>query len=429
MHSALLASKVQVIAKDETGRDVPFGTKTLTKEFKNKQGKKYRIAIQEPNQSRVDVGEYTVQGGMIPPNQPPTVDAGQDLKVDIGTKGILLDGTVADPDGRVVRALWTQTHGPTVTLVPDPIDFTNAKFDAPDIQSSLMFQLEAEDDAANITRDFTIVTVGDIIIIPPQPGNYPIQNIKWLYSSDEALSHDGDFPTKKRSPFDPILLFSNASGCKFHTIKNKWLIVRSADGNGRVYWEYYELDEWKAPNSKLGFVTILTASLRFNKLGGDKDHSVKDGNHGTTGYDFDGETEFGGFGFSITEIEITSKVEGRHGVYNGDSVKAEHPSGIKLKVGEIYKFFAVWAADQQKNECVLNVWMDYGDGQWTHTMKDRTWKAGSSDWNNVINSMSESAKDFAEVKKGPGFVRRHHVWDRANDFDDDIQGLKIGTTT
>lgn len=59
-------AKVKVIAKDESGKDVPFFTKTLTKEFKGKAGKKYGISIQEPNQPVLFVGDYTVQGAVIP---------------------------------------------------------------------------------------------------------------------------------------------------------------------------------------------------------------------------------------------------------------------------------------------------------------------------------------------------------------------------
>jgi len=59
-------AKVKVIAKDETGREVPFFSKTLTKEFKGKEGKKYGISIEEPNKPVQFVGDYTVQGAVIP---------------------------------------------------------------------------------------------------------------------------------------------------------------------------------------------------------------------------------------------------------------------------------------------------------------------------------------------------------------------------
>ena len=60
--------KVQVIVTDETGKEIPFYTKTLTALFKNKEGKKYKIAIEEPGKPRVDCGEYVVQGTVTPPS-------------------------------------------------------------------------------------------------------------------------------------------------------------------------------------------------------------------------------------------------------------------------------------------------------------------------------------------------------------------------
>lgn len=59
-------AKVKIIAKDETGREVPFFTKTLTKEFKDKAGKKYSISIEEPNQPVTFVGDYVVKGTVVP---------------------------------------------------------------------------------------------------------------------------------------------------------------------------------------------------------------------------------------------------------------------------------------------------------------------------------------------------------------------------
>jgi len=59
-------AKVKIIAKDEQGKEVPFFSKTLTKEFKDKAGKKYSISIEEPNQAAKVVGDYTVAGAVIP---------------------------------------------------------------------------------------------------------------------------------------------------------------------------------------------------------------------------------------------------------------------------------------------------------------------------------------------------------------------------
>ncbi len=71
-------NKVKVIATDETGKDFPFATKTLTAEFKGKAGKTYKISINEPGKATVLVGQYTVAGATPPPPPPPhTCPAGQ----------------------------------------------------------------------------------------------------------------------------------------------------------------------------------------------------------------------------------------------------------------------------------------------------------------------------------------------------------------
>lgn len=404
-----------------------------------KEGDSVELILDYNGQKQV-LTEATIHldGSTQPPvDLPPIVSAGDDLIVDSGQTGIVLDGSASDPDGRISRAEWKQTQGPTVQLVKDPNDVTIVKFDAPTLQAgqesiALLFEFEAEDDKGDVVKDACIVTVGKEIRPPPPPpiGNYPLnQQIKWLWSSDEVLSHDGVFPTKKRSPFDPVLLYSNASSVQSHTVKEKKLIINKGAAFGRVYLEYYELDDYKAQDSKLGYTTILTGTFVPTKVGGAANFSVKDGNHGTTGYDLDGQTFFGGFGWSAHETELQSKDEGKHGVYNGQEESASYPAGIKLKEFTAYKFFAVWEADQKANSCILNVWIDFNDGnKWTRVFKDRKWENSSDDWKKTVASLPANGQDTEEAKKGPAFVRRHHVWLRANDADVEVYDLRIGTT-
>src|SRR6185503_6400408 len=72
MRKKVANDKVQVIVTDEQGNEIPFFTKTLTAEFNNKQGKKYKFAIKEPGKDKVSIGEYVV-GIIIPPPPPPPV--------------------------------------------------------------------------------------------------------------------------------------------------------------------------------------------------------------------------------------------------------------------------------------------------------------------------------------------------------------------
>jgi hypothetical protein len=68
----LANDKVEVIVTDESGKEIPFFTKTLTAEFKNKPaGKKYKIFIQEPGKEKIACGEYAIPGTVTPPPPPP----------------------------------------------------------------------------------------------------------------------------------------------------------------------------------------------------------------------------------------------------------------------------------------------------------------------------------------------------------------------
>ena len=131
----------------------------------------------------------------------------------------------------------------------------------------------------------------------------------------------GTFPTKKRSQFDKILLFSDASKVHDHTVKDGWLIINTGDQFGRVYWEVYECAEFST--TQLGFNTIITGVFRMHGLG-KSDSSVKLGNHGTDGYDFDGKKFFGGFGVSFQPKEIQSKCEWKHDTPEGKELAFEY---------------------------------------------------------------------------------------------------------
>src|SRR6185503_1410253 len=72
MRKKVANDKVQVIVADEQGNEIPFFTKTLTALFKNKEGKKFKVFIQEPRKDKVTIGEYVI-GIIKPPPPPPPV--------------------------------------------------------------------------------------------------------------------------------------------------------------------------------------------------------------------------------------------------------------------------------------------------------------------------------------------------------------------
>ncbi|MFY0575473.1 PKD domain-containing protein [Cystobacter fuscus] len=96
-------------------------------------------------------------------NQPPTANAGADQTAIPGTP-VTLAGSANDPDGTVVALLWTQTAGPTVTLVD--ASTATARFTAPVVSAStvLTFQLTATDNQGASASASVSITV-----VPNQP--------------------------------------------------------------------------------------------------------------------------------------------------------------------------------------------------------------------------------------------------------------------
>ena len=369
-------------------------------------------------------------GGTPPPsgNKPPKVDAGANIIVKQGTE-FELDGSAVDSDGRIVIAKWTGPVG--ITITPDANDFTKAKVTAPMLEAGqdvlgLIFDFSAEDDRGESRDDHCVVTVTKDAQLPPPPPpvvtGFPLQNLDWYYNSIRALSQDGTFATKMRLKNDPILLLSNASGVQTHTIKDGWLDINTGGGNGRVYWEYYDLPQWNT-NPNLGFQNVFASVFR---LKGADNYSQKDGDHGTTGYTFDGKTFFGGFGWSIHATEAQSKAEWKHATPEGNELAFPYPSGKKVVQGQQYGTFATLLSDQSKNEVALNVWIDFNDGdKWQHIIKDRIW-SNNAEWKSHVTSIPTNALDYNDAVKGPAFIRRHHKWDRANSGDVEIKDVMIG---
>jgi hypothetical protein len=221
-------------------------------------------------------------------------------------------------------------------------------------------------------------------------------------------------------PTDRVLLPSSASGASSHPIKNGWLEVQSGGGNGRAYWNYHEVPQFsQLPTA--GFNTAMTGTFMLKP--GIDNLSIKDGNHGTNGWSLDGELVFGGFGLAFHRTNVESKAEYWHNS-QGSGITVSYPNGLKLVDDKEYKFFLTLVTDRVKQEVVLNAWLDFGDGKgWIQVMKDRKW--GQSGWSpgNV-----PTANDKEQIEQGPSFIKKHHVWTRANgDSFLPVKDIKIGT--
>ncbi|MDR4511340.1 MAG: hypothetical protein MRJ93_06485 [Nitrososphaeraceae archaeon] len=266
----------------------------------------------------------------------------------------------------------------------------------------------------------TNTCVPDTTQPPPSSGSFPVQNVQWYYDSQSALSKDITIPSGKTAPNDPVLLSSGASGVKSHTIKDGWLEVQSGGGNGRVYWDYHDSPQFsQLPTA--GFNTVMTGIFMLKP--GIDNLSIKDGNHGTNGWSLDGQYVFGGFGLSIHRDEIQSKVEYWHN-NQGRELSFPYPNGIKLVDNKEYKFFLTIRTDRTNQEVVLNVWLDFGEGKgWIHVVKDRKW--GKNDWD---PGSVPNGGDKQQIEQGPSFIKKHHIWTRANgDAFLPVKDIKIGT--
>jgi len=99
-----------------------------------------------------------VQVEKVQKNVPPTADAGDDQKVQVGNE-VKLDGSQStDNDGKIVSFKWEQTEGPKVNLHSDQ---DKATFVVPDsaTDSKLAFKLTVVDDKDATSSDNVIVQV------------------------------------------------------------------------------------------------------------------------------------------------------------------------------------------------------------------------------------------------------------------------------
>jgi hypothetical protein len=239
---------------------------------------------------------------------------------------------------------------------------------------------------------------------------------KIFYNSDATLNA-GNKAVQSSKYVDEVMLPSGASGAKGHKINNGYLEIDTGGGNGRIYWDFHRVNK-KAIEQEQGFgyhhVFIGTFVLGGENL------SIKIGNHGSDGREYDGKMVFGGFGLSFHETEMGSKAEYWHN-NQGQSVDVKYPNGMKLTKGKDYKFFIWLSSDKTALSTVLNVWLDFDDGKgWTKVMSDRKWTKSGWSAGNVPNGA-----DKADIQNGP-YIKCHTVWTRANTGNSKVKGISYG---
>ena len=365
------------------------------------------------------------KGTTTPPPPPPpngNVDAKfpELIKRANPNEVVILDGSGST--GTITSWSIVQTDGqPSVVLENAPTTKPFSKqFIMPNTEDTLKFTLTVRNDQTG-KQDTDTMTVSKTLTTPPPPvGNFPVPNVNWFYDSKNALSKDMTLSSGTTPPQDRVLLSSGASGVSSHPIKNGWLEVQSGGGNGRVYWNYHEVPQFsQLPTA--GFNTAMTGTFMFKP--GIDNLSIKDGNHNTDGWNLEGKYAFGGFGLAFHRTNVESKAEYWHNL-QGNGITVSYPNGLQLVDNKEYKFFLTLVTDRVKEEVVLNAWLDFGDGKgWIQVMKDRKW--GHSGWS---PGSVPNGEDKADILKGPSFIKKHHIWTRANgDSSLSVKDIMIGT--
>ena len=108
-----------------------------------------------------------------PDNQPPSVNAGQDITITLPKNSVQLDGTSNDPDGRIVSNLWTKISGGSASITSATSAVTTVTGLT---EGSYVFRLTSTDDSGASNSDTTNVTVKPEVVIPPVGGTPTYSN-------------------------------------------------------------------------------------------------------------------------------------------------------------------------------------------------------------------------------------------------------------
>ena len=89
-----------------------------------------------------------------PPNRTPVASAGPDGRYDLSAGVVRLDGSSSrDPDGDSLKFEWAQISGPIVSLRQASDNSSEARFDSPRTEQTLVFQLRATDASGAASED------------------------------------------------------------------------------------------------------------------------------------------------------------------------------------------------------------------------------------------------------------------------------------
>ncbi len=122
----------------------------------------FRLTVTDNNgASNTSVMRVTVN---IPPNVPPTANAGTDQSITLPTSTTTLTGTDNDPDGSIVSRVWTKVSGPTGGAITSP---TSASTGITGLQQgTYAFQYTVTDNGGLTASDLVNIVVNPANIAP-----------------------------------------------------------------------------------------------------------------------------------------------------------------------------------------------------------------------------------------------------------------------
>src|SRR5687767_4968727 len=152
--------------------DVNVNVNEITPPSQNQQNQENNVVENTENTTQADENTNTNTNtntqALLPPNQAPKADAGDNQKAEVNTKVKLDAGDSSDQDGEIVSYKWEQTDGPEIDLKDS--DKQVAVFDVPEsaADSKLVLKLTVTDDKDDTGEDEVTVEVAQVQNVPPK---------------------------------------------------------------------------------------------------------------------------------------------------------------------------------------------------------------------------------------------------------------------
>jgi len=126
-------------------------------------------------------------------NHPPTAEAGGEQTVNEGD-AVILSGSGSDQDNNTLTFAWSQSSGPAVNIVPDPVDPSKATFVAPQVfcaGDAVTMTLTVDDGYGGIATDGVNINVANVNNNPTANGggNQPGLNQPPILEADVVSLH------------------------------------------------------------------------------------------------------------------------------------------------------------------------------------------------------------------------------------------------